>query len=196
METVGLKTQTIRAIVICSLFIVINSCSFKPSVEIEIVKVSTPTQESADYVSDVRYWYVIKNDSDIPLTIKDSYIEKTFDPMLEGLEPADLNVLSNTFILFEKDTLWGTRSIFHGSHFWERPDSTIKKHILYEDLFVLQSWLLYQQFRDRYSNCYENEKDFKLDVVRKGVLCVVIDDKVYKTKNSLPITYMPEGEYE
>jgi len=196
METARLKTRKIRTIIISFLFIAISSCSFQPRVEIKIVEISTSEHEIADYIYIIRYQYITKNNTKMPLTIKDSYIKKTFDPKVEGLEPADLNVLTNVFLLFQGDTVWGNRNILGGNHIWELTDTTIKKHVEYEDLFVLQSWLLEQQYRDRYGNCYETEKDFRLDVVKKGILCVEVANKIYRIKNSLPITYMEDGEHE
>jgi hypothetical protein len=182
-----------RTIIACFIIIVLSSCTFHNKVDIEIVAVSTPIHESVDYIGFVRYEYEIRNNSDIPISIHYSQIDKIFDPRVEGLNPTDIPVLANLFLLFEKDTIWGTPG--YGRRF-EAYDTTLHKSKHFNGLFELNWMLLSQLYETKYENLYEREKDFILDVIKEGVLCVVIQDSIYKIKNTKPLEYMPDGVEE
>jgi len=177
-----------RSIVVCLILIVLISCTYQHGVDVEIDAVSTPSHESDNFISFVRYWYIINNNSDTPVSIHYSQIDKIYDPGVEGLEPANIPVFSNVFLLFQKDTIWGG----YGWRF-EPYDTTVRRSTHYKGFFELDWMLLSQLYETKYENLYTKEKDFSLDVVKDGLLCVVIGDSVYKVRNKKSIEYMPDG---
>jgi len=177
-----------RSIIVCLIIIVLSSCTFQPNVDVEIVSVSTPSHESDNFISFVRYWYIINNNSDTPITIHYSQIDKMYDPGVEGLISINLPVFSNVFLIFQKDTIWGG----YGWRF-EPYDTTVHKSSHFKGFFELNWMLLSQLYETKYENLYTSEKDFILDVVKDGLLCVIIGDSVYKVKNKKSLEYMPDG---
>jgi len=180
-----------RSIIVCFIIIVFHSCTFQPNVDVEIDAVSTPEHESGSYIAIVRYEYVVRNNSDIPVTIHYSQIDKLYDPEIEGLIPIDLPVFANVFLLFHNDTIWGG----YGLRI-EPFDIIVHKSSCYKGFFELQGFLLSQLYENKYEILYSREKDFILDVVKDGLLCVVVGDSVYKVKNKKPLEYMPDGTEE
>jgi len=180
--------QKTGAIVICLIILVLISCSHQNKVDIDIIEVCASTHKDTDYILDVEYRYTVSNNSDKPLKIYISQVDKIFDPKIEGLNPTEIPVFSNVFVLFMKDTLWGG----YGWKF-QPYDITLYKSKQYNGFFELDDMLLSQLYENNYKNLYAREKDFILDVVKDGLLCVVVGDSVYKVKNKKPLEYMQEG---
>jgi len=180
-----------RSVIVCLIIMVLSSCTFQQNVNVEIDGVSTPSHESGSYIAFVRYKYVVRNNSDKPVSIQFSQVDKIYDPGVEGLIPINLPVFSNVFIIFQQDTIWG-------GYAWrfEPYDTTIHKSSHFKGFFELNWMLLSQLFETKYENLYTNEKDFILDVVKDGLLCVVVGDSVYKVRNKKSLEYMPDGTEE
>jgi len=179
-----------RAVIVCLIIIVLSACQYHNNVDVEIIEVSTSTHESVDYIGFVRYEYIIRNNLTVPLKIHYSQIGKTYNPGIEGLESTNILVLANVFLLFQNDTIWGTPGF--GRRF-ESYDTTLYKSTHFKGLLELNWMLLSQLYETKYENLYANEKDFILDVIKEGVLCVKIGDSIYKIKNTKPLEYMPDG---
>ena len=66
--------------------------------------------------------------------------------------------------------------------------STNKEHIIAPNqsrsiVFVPNAWIVMELYETKYMEEFETEKDFWLDIVKHGVLHVVVDGKTHRVKN-------------
>jgi hypothetical protein len=172
-----------------------GSATSQNSIDIDIIEVSTPEHESGSYIVFLRYDYFIRNNTDTSVTIQHQQVDKIYDEGVEWIEPIDLQVISNVFILFKKDTIFGTPDIF-GGNLYNKEDIVLQKDNQSKQNFTPNPSLREQIYREKYTTYYKTEKDFILDIVKEGVLCVRIGDSIYKVKNSKPLEYFPPGMME
>jgi len=184
-----------KLIIILSLIgIVLGTLScFKPNncVTVTVDRISTEEPEVASYI--VTVWYNVRIHNHCIDTVRHYYRNnKQITVQMIPERRTTVFVSSDIYLVYKNDTIysgnWDTKPSTRDKEFIIAPNQNRLIH------FSPCSWIVRELYETKYLNNFNTRKDFWLDIVKHGVLHIVVDGKTHKVENrELSLEYASEG---
>jgi hypothetical protein len=156
------------------------SC-FNPSkcVTVTIDKISTEQPESLGRIFSI--WYSVQIHNHCKDTVR--YYHRTDKQITIKMIPEyrdTVFVPSNIYLTYRNDTIHSNTMGGFLSINWEFPIPPNQNHNI---VFIPNAWIVSELYKIKYVEEFETKEDFWLDIVKHGVLHVVVDGKTHRVKN-------------